>query len=252
MRKSLVLFTSAVTLLWSLSALAAESSLPAGVKEITTPELKGLFDRKEEFVLINSLSALEFTQTKIPGSVNMPYGHLRDGSAKLPADKNAKLIFYCLGPGCTKSPKSAALAVQQGYGSVFVYNEGFPEWKKNGYPVEKMDGIVLGVEIPKVSPAELKAMLDRGEELTLIDIRDSEDRAVGVIKGSLWIPLEELMSQYEKIPRSKPVVITCLRGKQGPVAGQYLVKQGYTKVTILENGAKDGWLAAGYTVEKAK
>lgn len=99
MSKSLALFMSAVTLLWSLSALAAESSLPAGVREITTSELKAMFDRKEQFVLVNSLSALEYTQSKIPGAINLPYGHLRDGSAKFPADKNAKLVFYCLGPG---------------------------------------------------------------------------------------------------------------------------------------------------------
>ena len=86
-------------LVWSLTAVAAESPLPAGVKEITTSELKALFDGKQKFTLINSLSALEFTQSKIQGSVNIPYGHLRDGEKKLPADKNETLIFYCLGPG---------------------------------------------------------------------------------------------------------------------------------------------------------
>lgn len=98
-KKSLVLFASAVILCWGLSAGAAESPLPPGVREITTAELKVLFDRKEKYVLINPLSALEFTQSKIPGAVNLPYGHLRDGSARFPPDKNQMLIFYCLGPG---------------------------------------------------------------------------------------------------------------------------------------------------------
>jgi rhodanese-related sulfurtransferase len=250
--KRVLVFLACAALLVSTQPAAAADPLPAGVKEITTTELKAMFDAREKYVLINSLSALEFTQTKIAGSVNLPYGQLRDGSAKLPADKDAKLVFYCLGVGCTKSPKSAALAVKQGYANVFVYNEGFPEWKKSGYPVEKIEGIVLNVEIPKLSAAELKGKLDRAEELTLLDIRDGEDRAVGVIKGSISIPLEELMSQFEKIPKSKPVVIACLKGKQGPLAGQYLVKQGYAKVSILENGVKDGWLAAGYPVEKPR
>ena len=52
MRKSLFLFASAVILCWSLSAGSAESPLPAGVREITTAELKALFDRKEKYVLI--------------------------------------------------------------------------------------------------------------------------------------------------------------------------------------------------------
>lgn len=99
MRRCLVLLASAVILCGSLSAGAAESPLPAGVKDISTPELKALFDRKERYVLINPLSALEFTQSKIPGAINLPYGHLRDGSVKLPPDKSQTLIFYCLGPG---------------------------------------------------------------------------------------------------------------------------------------------------------
>jgi len=77
---------------------AQEVKLPEGVKEITTDELKGRMDRGENLVLINSLSPLEFTQTKIKGSVNIPYGHLRDGEDKLPPDKEATLVFYCLGP----------------------------------------------------------------------------------------------------------------------------------------------------------
>lgn len=98
-KKIPMLLPSVAVLLYALAAGAADSALPTGVKEITTPELKALFDSKENFVLINPLSALEFTQSKIPGAVNLPYGHIRDGSIQLPADKGAKLIFYCLGPG---------------------------------------------------------------------------------------------------------------------------------------------------------
>jgi rhodanese-related sulfurtransferase len=55
-------------------------------------------DAGRGFVLINALSPLEFTQTKIKGSINLPYGHLKKGKASLPGDKGAKLIFYCKGP----------------------------------------------------------------------------------------------------------------------------------------------------------
>lgn len=99
MKRMAVLLASIGLFLCSFTAQAADSPLPAGVNEITTPELKALFDRQEKFVLINSLSSLEFTQSKIAGAINIPYGRLRDGLAKLPEAKDAKLIFYCLGPG---------------------------------------------------------------------------------------------------------------------------------------------------------
>jgi rhodanese-related sulfurtransferase len=65
---------------------------------VTTDELKVMMDQGEDFLLINALSPLEFTQTKIKGSVNIPYGKLKQGKAELPAVKTKKLIFYCMGP----------------------------------------------------------------------------------------------------------------------------------------------------------
>ena len=77
---------------------AQEVKLPDGVQEIKTAELKAKMDAGGKLAVINSLSPLEFTQTKIKGAVNLPYGHLRDGEVKLPADKEMALVFYCLGP----------------------------------------------------------------------------------------------------------------------------------------------------------
>jgi len=91
------MFVLVALLLPSLLA-AEEIKLPDGVKAISTEELKAMLDRGEKVAVINSLSALEFTQTKIKGSINIPYGKLRDGEAALPADKETALVFYCLGP----------------------------------------------------------------------------------------------------------------------------------------------------------
>lgn len=101
MKRYLVMFVAVGALLCAQGAFAADAppSLPEGVKEITTAELKALYDQKQEFVLVNPLSALEFTQSKLPGAVNLPLGHLIDGRVKLPSDKGARLVFYCLGPG---------------------------------------------------------------------------------------------------------------------------------------------------------
>ena len=82
------------------------AAVPSGVvaaegeelKFVTTDELKAMMDQGEDFLLINALSPLEFTQTKIKGSVNIPYGKLKEGKAKLPGVKEKKLVFYCQGP----------------------------------------------------------------------------------------------------------------------------------------------------------
>ena len=87
-------------LAFGLTAANAQEQLPLpeGTKPVTTAELKAWFDRGEAFTLVNSLSPLEFTQTKIKGSINIPYDNLLAGEASLPADKERALVFYCLGP----------------------------------------------------------------------------------------------------------------------------------------------------------
>jgi rhodanese-related sulfurtransferase len=65
---------------------------------ITTDELKSIYDAREDFLLINTLSPIEHAEIAIKGSVNIPYEYLARGTAKLPENKNKKLIFYCKGP----------------------------------------------------------------------------------------------------------------------------------------------------------
>ena len=68
------------------------------IKIITTDELKQIFDARKDFMLVNTLSPIEYAEERIKGSVNIPYMHLKGGSAKLPDDKNKMLVFYCKGP----------------------------------------------------------------------------------------------------------------------------------------------------------
>jgi len=68
---------------------------------ITTRELQTLLqDRKEgktEFLLINTLDAMIFRDGAIPGSINIPLGHLQENIMLLGDEKNKKIIVYCRG-----------------------------------------------------------------------------------------------------------------------------------------------------------
>lgn len=75
-------------------AAAAEPSIP----RVTTDELKRMLDAKEDIVLANALSPIEFAEERIAGSVNVPYDALRAGKVTLPQDRNKRIVFYCKGP----------------------------------------------------------------------------------------------------------------------------------------------------------
>lgn len=68
------------------------------LKFIKTDELKKVYDGKEDFLLVNTLSPIEFNEMAIKGSINIPYDLIKQGEASLPENKSKKLIFYCKGP----------------------------------------------------------------------------------------------------------------------------------------------------------
>ena len=62
--------------------------------EVNARELKAMMDTGE-VIVVNPLSRIEFKDLAIKGSINIPLDEL---AQKLPKDKGAKIVFYCLGP----------------------------------------------------------------------------------------------------------------------------------------------------------
>jgi len=71
----------------------------------------------------------------------------------------------------------------------------------------------------------------------LIDVRESIERDMGYIKGSINIPLGEIRNRLDKIPKNKEVYITCQVGLRGYLASRILSQNGY-KVKNLDGGYK--------------
>ena len=100
MKRALLFFPVALILSALLLAptTVMATEFEPGITLVNTAELKAMVDADEKMLLINTLSPIEIRDKSIPGSVGMPYEFIQDGSAKLPADKGAKLVFYCKGP----------------------------------------------------------------------------------------------------------------------------------------------------------
>ena len=63
---------------------------------ISAPMLKNMMENDKQVVVVNVLSGIEYEMHHITDSINIPINLLKD-SAKLPADKNTPLVFYCMG-----------------------------------------------------------------------------------------------------------------------------------------------------------
>lgn len=73
-------------------------------------------------------------QGRIPGAI---YINKADWQTLLPADHQARLIFYCANRLCLASHDAANMAMDLGYTQVFHMADGIFGWILSGRPVEK-------------------------------------------------------------------------------------------------------------------
>jgi rhodanese-related sulfurtransferase len=98
---------------------------------------------------------------------------------------------------------------------------------------------------------ELLRRVKRGE-VTVLDVRPSEEYRAGHIPGAISIPVGELKARLEELPKSREVVAYC----RGPYcvmaveAVELLRKKGF-KAHRMEQGVVD-WRARGWRVESGR
>jgi monothiol glutaredoxin len=87
-----------------------------------------------------------------------------------------------------------------------------------------------------LGPKDLKALLDQGKKLALIDVRTDEERAIATIEPSKKLDENELA----KMDKSTPLVFYCHHGMRSRRAADHFLQQGFQEVYNLEGGI-DAW-----------
>ena len=91
-----------------------------------------------------------------------------------------------------------------------------------------------------ISPKELKARLDKGDKLVLLDVRENEEYAIAKLDGSTLIPLGTLPQSLSKLSRDSEIIAICHHGMRSADATNFLLQQGFPNVKNLVGGI-DAW-----------
>jgi molybdopterin/thiamine biosynthesis adenylyltransferase/rhodanese-related sulfurtransferase len=91
-----------------------------------------------------------------------------------------------------------------------------------------------------LSPADLAARLSAGDDLVLVDVREPHEWNAGHLPEAKHIPLAQVPSRLDEIPRDREVVMICRSGARSAHAQQFLRQSGYEKVLNLAGGMM-GW-----------
>ncbi len=104
-----------------------DSLEPVSRKELRQRSKDGLV------TVLDVRPAEEYESGHIPGAINVPLKEIEKYMADLPRGKD--VIAYCRGAYCVLAFEAVAILREKGFGA-WRLEEGYPEWKVAGYPVE--------------------------------------------------------------------------------------------------------------------
>jgi len=106
-----------------------------------------------------------------------------------------------------------------------------------------VDGIEPGRRTsPKLSPRELKAWLDEGRPVTLLDTRNDYEVKLGTFENAVTLDLDTFRNfpkAVETLPedlKEQPVVMFCTGGIRCEKAGPFMEQIGYRNILQLDGG----------------
>jgi rhodanese-related sulfurtransferase len=89
--------------------------------------------RKGEAVVVDVRPREEFAAGHITGALSIPLAMLEKRLSEIPAER--VVVAYCRGPYCVLAAEAVKLLRRRGY-RAFRLQEGYPEWRDGGLPVE--------------------------------------------------------------------------------------------------------------------
>ena len=90
----------------------------------------------------------------------------------------------------------------------------------------------------EITVTDLKKRLDRGDKLTIIDVREPHEWQIANLEkyGSRLIPLGQVKDRLSEISQDEDVVLHCKMGGRSAKAYETLKNAGYTRIRNLKGG----------------
>lgn len=103
--------------------------------------------------------------------------------------------------------------------------------------------------IPEVTPRDVLAMQQRGDDAVYLDVREMNEWNLGHLPLAMHIPRGILEQRVEaRIPRDRKVIIYCASGNRSALAADVMREMGYRDVASMSRGFR-GWVEEGGEVD---
>ncbi|MFN3491177.1 MAG: rhodanese-like domain-containing protein [Anaerolineales bacterium] len=92
--------------------------------------------------------------------------------------------------------------------------------------------MIFGKPSAVISATELNEKLKNGKKPFVIDVRQPNEYNQGHINGAKLIPLGELPSRLNELPKDKEIICICQSGNRSGSATKILLSAGYNAVNM--------------------
>jgi rhodanese-related sulfurtransferase len=104
---------------------------------------------------------------------------------------------------------------------------------------------VMLTSTPPVETVGVDAVVARGRDTLLLDVREPEEYLTGHVPGAENIPQADLATRLHELPRDRPLMVICQVGSRSLRAAQFLTQVGFSRVANVAGGTR-AWSTAGH------
>lgn len=94
--------------------------------------------------------------------------------------------------------------------------------------------------LSNLTPLQIRDALATRSDVLLVDVREPGEHAVAHIDGAMLIPMRTLPQQLGQLPRDHEIILHCHHGMRSEMAGDFLLSQGFERVSHMVGGI-DRW-----------
>lgn len=155
------------------------------------------------------------------------------------ADKRIEMFAQVIGnKGCIAD----LISIEQAYA---------PPYSSAKDPVNMAGFVAENIITGKVKIIHWREIENLPSTTLLLDVRTEKEFSLGSIPGAINIPVDELRSRLDELPKDKEIVLFCAVGLRGYLAWRILVQNGYSNIRNLSGGYKT-WSIAILNGKKEK
>ena len=227
---------------------------------IDKKQLQELMRSEAPFALIDVREWGEFSLAQILGARNIARGSLEKYLPFLVPDRGVSLVLMC--DDGRRSVLAAATAGQLGYRQVSVLDGGLEAWKRTGgetYGGWSLTGkdygerLLVEENVPELTAPELHEMLNRGEQVTILDSRPYSEFKALHLPGAHSAPIGDLaLTAADFAARGEaPIVTNCAGRTRSIIAAHLLLRMKLPNAIYALRGGTGAWRIAGWGDELA-